>query len=298
MKLKRRTIEDRLALTCQMSDGNAGAGDEHPEWLTSLGEDAMAHIEKNNYSTESQDELLKTLVTSDIGAMAKLGRPQGDLIIKPSGEFAENKDEYMAVMRGLGAPENKDGYGDAPAIEGLEFKDGQWGKLTEKLAENGVPPFMVEGVLQGVGEMVREQMAEAAGKTPDELAQEGTDALIGELGKAKAEETIKAAKGFLKQKGDEGFIAHLEESGLGNDPRMMKFLAGIAADYKESGLIKNPDSDDGGAKTLSKAQAQEQIRQLEADPNFMKQLQNRADPNHKAAVKKRNDLYELAHEGA
>jgi len=272
---------------------NAGA-----DWLTSLKPEWREHIEKNKYPTDDQNTLMETLLISDVGAMNKLGRPQSDLIIKPNGTFEENRDAYLQGMRAFGAPEDKAGYGEAPTIEGMEFKDGMWDGLTAAFADIGVPEFMVKPVLEKVGELVKGQVEGAAAdvKTPEQLKQEGIDALAGEVGQAKAMQMLDDATTLLKSReGGVEFAQYLDEKGLGNDPRMAKFLSGIMADYKESGIHLEPGQS-GDAPVMSKQQAAAELDKLEADPSFKKRLMDRTDPGHKAAVDKRAELAAIAFE--
>ncbi|WP_350170776.1 hypothetical protein [Hyphomonas sp.] len=265
------------------------------EWLTTLSADKREHISKNGYGTTSQAELIEHLLDSDIGAIKKLGRPASDLLIKPTGDFAENKPAYLESLRTMGAPAEASGYGDAPAIEGMTFKDGVWQGLTEAFTAEGVLPGQVPGLVAAVAELVKsEQAAGGAGqKTGEQLTAEHNDALTGKVGAAQAAALTADARSVLAAKGDADFIAYLDESGMGNDPRMTQFLAKIASDYKESGFKLEPGSQ-GGAPTMSTAQAGEELRKLEGNPSFMKQLNDRSDPNHAAAVKKRVELSALA----
>lgn len=265
------------------------------EWLSTLSADKRDHITKNGYGTTSQAELIEHLLDSDIGAIKKLGRPSSELLIKPSGDFAENKPAYLESLRTMGAPAEGAGYGDAPAVEGMEFKDGVWSKMTEAFAAEGILPGQVPALVAAVAELVKgEQAAGAAdAKTPEQLIAGHNDALVGKVGAGKAAEMTADARTVMAAKGDPEFVAYLEETGLGNDPRMTGFLAKIAADYKESGFKLEPGSQ-GGTAAMSAAQAGEELRKLEGDPAFVKQLNNRADPNHAAAVKKRVELSALA----
>lgn len=265
-------------------------GDPSPfdSWKTSLPADDQAYLDKNGYKDFNH------LLAADKGAMAKLGRPATDLIVKPSGEFAENKDQYLDALRALGAPAEAAGYGEAPKLDGLEFKDGAWGKLTAIFTENGVPPFMVGSVLAGVAEVVKGELGQQ--KAPEVIAQERMDAgmaKLKELHGAKADAMIEGAKTLMKAKGDDDLIAFLEESGFGSDPRFITFMDKINADYAESGLINR----DGGATNgggMTPEAAREELRKLEADQGFMKQLNNRNDPNHKQAVDRRLQLIAAA----
>jgi len=294
MKTKLRYLE-RLSLYCFADGGDGGdggGGGDVPEFMQSLTDDDRAHIEKNGYGTASAEELTRHLLDSDIGAIKKLGRPASELIIKPSGEYAENKDAFLDVLRGLGAPESAEGYGEAPVMDGLAFKDGMWGKMTEMFAANGVPQFMVGPVLEGVADLVKAEAGET--QSPEDLAKqretEGMDALTGELGAAKAKAMVKDGTHLLEQKAEAEFVEYLAETGLGSDPRLIKFLGKVSADYAESGLIAERDGQGQGGGVLSKSAATEKLAALERDPGFLKQLNTKSDPNHATAVKQRVDL--------
>ena len=258
--------------------------------IETLAPEHKAHIEKAGYKD------LASLVNTDIAAQQRLGRNPADLLVKPTGTFEDNPDGYLEVMRTLGAPADKSGYGDPPQLEGLEFKEGMWDGLTDLFAKAGVMPFMVPTVMQGVAEMVKGQMGEQ--KAPEAIAKErfdaGMDALRGAHG-AKADALVADAKALIGQKDKSGeFAAFLDESGWGSDPRFVAIMAAIQGDYAESGLIDR----DGGTPpgdVMTKSQALEKIAELERDPDFMKSLQNSGDPNHKQAVAKREQLYKLAY---
>lgn len=253
------------------------------QWVGTLADDQKAFIEKNGYKDFSN------LLSSDMAAMQKLGVPATDLIVKPKAAFAEDPAPYVAAMRALGAPEDAKGYGEAPALDGLTFKDGAWDKLTGVFAQAGVPPFLIEPVLKGVSEIVK---AEMGGEAPEVRMQNGLDALKGAFG-AKADAMLASAKVMLEQKADPGFVSFLEETGYGNDPRLVEFLSKIHADYAESGLLDH-NSGLGGKNQLTPEQAREELRKLEADQGFMGQLNNKTDPNHRQAVDRRLELIKLA----
>lgn len=266
-----------------------------PEWMTGLSDDDRAHISKNGYGAESPEQLIQHLLVSDRAAMSKLGRPQDELIVKPNGEYAENRDGYLDAMRALGAPDEASGYGEAPTFDGLTFKPEAWSKLTESFAANGVPGFLVAPVLESVAEIVKAEGADGDTRTPAQKMEAGYDAMVGEVGKAKADQMIGQTQTLLKAKGDAGFAEFLEETGYGNDPRFLKFMAKISADYDESGMIGDERGDGGGAATMSKAQAQEELRKLENDPQAGMDLTDKRRPGHNAAVAKRVELSKIAY---
>lgn len=278
-------------MTEQTTTDDSNQATPFSEWVAGLGDDDKAYIEKNGYSDFSH------LLASDKGAMAKLGRPATELLIKPKGDYSdETKDSYLEVMRALGAPAEKTGYGEAPKLDGLEFKDGAWDKLTDVFTSAGVPPFMVAPVLVGVAEIVKGELG--AQKAPEVVAQERFDAGMAKLKEthgAKADTLVADVKALIGVKDKEGsFAAFLEESGFGSDPRFINFLSSIEADYKESGLLER-DGARSDPSVMTPEQAREELRKLEADEGFNKQLMTANDPNHAQAVKRRNDLAALAY---
>lgn len=283
------TTETTTQETTTQTSATEGAPATFDAWKTSLPADDQAYIDKNGYKDFSH------LLAADKGAIAKLGRPATDLIVKPTGDFAENKDAYLDAMRALGAPADPKGYGEAPKLDGLGFKDGAWDKLTAVFTENGVPPFMVGSVLPAIAEIVKAELGND--KSPEVLAQErqaaGMEALRKEFG-AETDAKVESAKALLKAKpGGDDFITWLEETGAGSHPAFIKWMDKINADYAESGLLsRDGGGRDGGAMTP--AEAKEELRKLEADPGFMKQLNNRGDANHKQAVDRRLELIALS----
>lgn len=89
--------------------------------------------------------------------------------------------------------------------------------------------------------------------------------------------------------GDKETLDYLNETGLGDDPRMIKLLAKVGATLKED--TAHPDGlPPGSLQTNSADSARVRINELKADKNFMEALEKANHPNHKNAVEEWSKL--------
>lgn len=81
-------------------------------------------------------------------------------------------------------------------------------------------------------------------KVLEEQAKESEEELTKDWGN-EYEPRLNQARNFLKAASDEEFMTYLDETGLGNDPRMVKFLYKMSTHFKEDaftdGKIENND---------------------------------------------------------
>jgi hypothetical protein len=86
----------------------------------------------------------------------------------------------------------------------------------------------------------------------------------------------------------------LNTSGQGSDPMTIRFLAQIAERFGPSEFTPDGGAPNDTSGSMTKAQAAEELRKLESNPGFMKQLTTRGDPGHRAAVDRRLELMKIA----
>lgn len=188
----------------------------------------------------------------------------------------------------LGVPESPEGY-EAPKLpEGYTLDTGMVDgfrkvALDAKITKSGADKLMSWYVEQ---ELIRQTSLQA------EFAQEkeeGMKALRNEWGAA-ADQNIGLCQRVVAQFGGADFQAALNETGAGNDPRVVKFLAKIGRVMAEDGLVEVATV---GTKP-NEAQAK-----ITAIMNDKKHAYWDADsPGHKQAVVEMSQLYELVHNQA
>lgn len=117
----------------------------------------------------------------------------------------------------------------------------------------------------------------------------GETALRQEWGQA-FEERVDIAKKVIRSQGDPELIAYLEESGLGNDPRMIKFAFNVGRHFSEGDLLRG-----AAAVNMSPAEAEEEIAKIRADKKHA--YWDKFNPEHKLAVARMEQLYIAAEKG-
>lgn len=288
----------------------------------------VAHIESSKYPDA------QAIAAADMNARKLIGVPHDQLIKRPAQGFDVDPKPHIAALRVLGAPEKPDGYPAdklfAP-VEGLGQLDaGVQKTVADKFTELGVLPWQAQGLMSMFGELTKAQKAtldattqaaetERTGRLDAYKAERGANfakdvqgarsiiakfdrPLQGDAETLKAQGKLRVdASGVIMTDKDgkaipQGEFEHwLNTSGQHSDPMTIRFLAQIAERFSPSEFTPDggaPNDQPGGS--LSKAQAAEELRKLEADGGFMRQLNTRADPGHKAAVDRRLELLKIA----
>ncbi len=201
-------------------------------------------------------------------------------------------EDYVAVMDQLGRPKEATGYTlpDIKLPEGLPKSEAMEGAFKDMSHKMGLLPFQVEGLYKWYSEataadytnLVNERTeartnAETALRTAWGKAYDANAALAGKVWQANA---------------DDDFKAFMDETGLGNDPRFMKFMVTMSKKFGEDTL---GGGDGTGTKTPD--EAIREINRIKTDkahplyaPYFDKQ-----HPDSEHARKIMADLYEQAY---
>jgi len=201
-------------------------------------------------------------------------------------------DDYVAVMDQLGRPKAPADYKlpDVKLPEGLPKSDVMEGAFKDMSHKMGLLPFQVEGLYKWYAEanaaeytnLVNERneaknAAETALRTAWGKAYDANAALAGKVWEANA---------------DPEFKAFMDETGLGNDPRFMKFMVTMAKKFGEDSI---GGGDGIGTKTPDEALKEiNRIRHDKAHPLNAAYF-NSQHPDHDHAIKVMNDLHEQAY---
>lgn len=131
-----------------------------------------------------------------------------------------------------------------------------------------------------------EAQEQARATTEKTLKQEWGTAYDKELGlahKAVAEYT------------DDEFRSWLDQTGLGNDIRMLRTFAKIGATLQEGTDVGGGGGGGGNNGAMTPAQAQQVIASKYSDESFMKAYSDAGHPNHGNAVSEMERLFQMAH---
>ena len=117
------------------------------------------------------------------------------------------------------------------------------------------------------------------------VAQEAADPTYDECF-ALMQKKLEAAQAFLDEQ-DEGLHEFLNESGLNNDPRFVRFLDKMASEFAESSEVPGR-RDGGGGGRQTPAEAEASLSEFEE--KWRDALEDRSHPKHGWAVEQRTGL--------
>lgn len=187
-----------------------------------------------------------------------------------------------------------------PALDKYEVKapkdakfvdDGFLKELIPIAHKSGVLPAQLEKILswyeEKAGASATAHKAQVEVQTKEQLG-----GLQKEWGKA-YDQKLGYAKHLLKEKGDPTLMNWLEQTGAGNSPEVIKFLAKLGEDlYKEDNIVNGVPA---GKNLYSPSEAMKQANNIMADAAHP--YNNPAHPNHAAAVREVSDLFQMAYPG-
>ena len=224
-------------------------------------------------------EPVENLAKSYVNAQRLIGK---DKIVVP-GEFATEEEWKTNVFSKLGLPDSVDKY--EIQVAGGEALDQEFfGGFKKAAHEAGVLPTQAQKIFDWYGkEAVRQ--GEAATQAAQTNVNEKVEELKKDWGGA-YEAKVKAAQAAVAHFTDTDFKEYLDESGLGNDPNLIKTFAKIGEtltedQFKESGPVK---------LGTTPTDAQAQINTVMGDPNHA--YHNKNHPNHKNAVAEVQRMYQ------
>jgi len=155
--------------------------------------------------------------------------------------------------------------------------------LTEKAHELGILPQQLNGLYEYFmnGEFAKFAEGNEASTKAQEIAK---STLMKEWGRA-YDEKLGKANALLKT-GGEGMDSFIAEHG--NDPRLIKFLAGVAGKFAEDGLSGEPHG-----VTMTPAEADMEIKKIMGDKANPYWIKNH--PEHEVMLEKMSALHRAKH---
>lgn len=266
-------------------DGNGGnfgggAGGSDISWRDSLPDDMRNHPAIQDFKD------ITGLTKSYLSQQEMIGK---DRIAIPGEEDTEG---WSKLYTKLGRPDKAEGYEyKAPeGSEGLNIDNELVSQYQKKFYELGLSKKQGEALFNLYNENV---VGKIKGLTAEaEKRRQDTQTLLkAEWGQA-YEQNLNMAKNVIKELGDPDLIPFLEETGLGNDPRLVKIFYNIATKTSEDNF-KQGGNNHGFISTPE--QAKTKILQLQADDKFMEAYMKKTHPEHNAAVKRMADLFSQAY---
>lgn len=221
-----------------------------------------------------------------VHAQRMVGR---DKVALPAADAPE--EDWAAVYDRLGRPEKPEDYELTPPEglgEGLAFDEALTGRFREQAHKLGLLPGQVQGLFAWY---MGEQAHGADG------AQQAAEVAAGELRKewgAAYDRRLDEARRAARVLGGDGLLKHLAESGIGNDPQVIRAFA------KAGRLLAEADAPETGANDgfiRSGEAAKNEIARLQGDTGFMAAYRDRLHPDHGQAMTRMRGLFEAAYPG-
>jgi hypothetical protein len=265
--------------------GNGAAGSGTPatipdNWMSSLPDELRNDPSMKDYKPgkEGFASVVKTMISSQkmIGA---------DKIVRPGKDSAP--EIWDAFHDAAGRPKTAGDYAlTVPeALKEVKLDEAKMGKWKEVFHKAGVSQKAFDTVLN---EFLTSTHAEQQASS-QKFAQESEaqlNALKAEWGN-NTETNFNVASSVVAKFGGAEMQKYLTESGMGNDPKLIRLFASVGAAMME-------DKSEGsglGEFVTDKTRAQAEIKQLKGDTDFMSNLTNRQSVGHNAALERWTNLH-------
>lgn len=268
---------------CFFADENlegGGNSESMASWRDSLPEDLKNHPGLQDFKD------VPGLAKSYLDNQKYIGK---DKIVIP-GEDDENG--WNEVYTKLGRPEKSDDYEysvpdelkDAP-IDEEAIKDAR-----ETFHKLGLTKKQAEGIFELYNKGVVSKMQGTINQL-NETRRISEETLKTKWGHA-YEQNLNIAKNAMTELGDPNLVNTLNETGLGNDVRVIEMFYNIGLKISED---SSKGANQGGSFISTPEQAKAKIAQKYNDDKFMAAYNSVTHPEHKAAVQQMSDLFKQAY---
>lgn len=253
--------------------GGQGAG-AAPSWRDSLPEEIRGDATLSKYGD------IQALANAHISLQRMVG---ADKIPVP-GKNASDAD-WQGVFKKLGLPESVDKY-EIKAPDSIKDQ-GFLKAFKEEALKAGILPQQAEKLLAwSAGNATQAQ--QAANAQRQQAVAQGIDKLKTEWGEG-WDQKVQEAKLGVEWAGGEELANYLKQTGLGNDPQVIKLFNKIGQSLAE-GKVRGEGTRSFG---LSPDDAQKQINLMMSDANHAYHNKNHAD--HARSVEEAQRLFQAIH---
>lgn len=276
-------------------DGGGGTATDTP--ATQLTTPTQGAPDKGSFKDSLPEDLRNDASLKDIKDVASLAKSfvhaqsmvGKDRMPVPDENWSEG--QWNDFYDKLGRPKSPDEYPE-PSVQIEEDDKANLEPVEKRIKQvahkNGLTPKQAKTLLDEVRAIYKEDKTNA--KTNWEKAEQDREAkLKSEFGQDLSI-VLDTGRQVLDKLGDEEFVEYLNETRLGSDHRMVRFLNKVGSLIKEDkGASGGPGI--GGFSAGSPAQARAELDMLMNDKSFVEALHNEHHANHKWAVEKRMSLY-------
>lgn len=245
--------------------GNAGTP-SGPTWQDGLSDEFKGNASLSNFKD------VNDLAKSYIHAQSMVGR---DKVVLPTDKSTPEEISEFYSKLGMPSPEEY-------KIDGLEGEDEFSEQFKELMIKNNILPTQGKSLFDFIANTsIGEDDADDAEFS--EMMQAELEDLREEWGDG-FDENVGRAAGVIDKFGDEDLKTYLNESGLGNDPQLLRIFSAIGASLGTEGGFK------GNTHTaLNKDTAQARINEMYGDANSP--MYNKSHPSHGETLKELEHLF-------
>lgn len=222
---------------------------------------------------------VKDLAKSYVHAQKMLGKDKAVLPGKNS-----TPEEWKQLFHKLGVPQELDKY-EIKKGEKYVASDEVINEFKKIAFESNLLPDQAQKMLDWFNDRASGNMTKAQQEQQSRMEQ-GWQSLEKEWG-AGFEKNIQAAKMVVKEFGNAEVIDYLNETGLGDDPKLVKFLAQIGQNLKEDSFKEEAVSH----LSMTPQEAKKKYTEIMGDANHP--YRNPQHPGHKEAVAEVGKLFEI-----
>ena len=250
------------------------------DWKSSLPDD----VKTDPSLTDIKD--VANLAKSYVHSQKMIGK---DRVTLP-GKEATNE-EWGTFYSELGRPEEAKSYdfGERPALpKGLEYDEDFEHSFRNTAHEAGLTGKQAKALYDGYNNYIATK-SETQGESLELQKTEWIDTLKKDFGKA-YDERIDLAKRAVESYGDADLKEWLNQTGMGNNPMMVKLFSKIGEQVAEG----KSDTGSDRAFVMTPDQAKAEIARYNRDSEFMSAYQQGDHTSHDEAVRKMDSLFRLA----
>lgn len=247
-----------------------------PEWMSGFEVDQEIAMDPSLKAIQDVPSLIKSYVH----AQKKIGMDKTVLPNKNS-----TKEEWMQLYQKLGMPTDFNEY-DLQASEENALKEELMEEFKKTAFEHNILPNQAQAMYDFLNNSAMQEAERMAQQNQEKLSEQ-IEGLKNEWGEA-FEKNLHTAKLAVNEFGGEDLKAYLNETGLGNDPNIIKVFNEIGQKFFKEDTFSGEDKP---AYSLSPNEAQAKINQITGD--FGGPYYNSAHPDHKRVVDEVQKLWQM-----
>lgn len=225
---------------------------------------------------------LPSLVKSYVHAQKKMGM---DKVVIPNKNSTQ--EEWLQFYGKLGLPSTLEEYGIKTPEKNV-FGEELVNKFKEVAFQHKLLPDQANAVFEFLNTYTSEQAA-ALEEANQNSVQEAIQSLQQEWGES-FPQNVRKAKLAVLEFGGQDFQKYLDESGLGNDPQLVKAFAKIGESFFKEDKF---GAEGKPAYAMSPDEAQKKIGEIQGD--FNGPYYNTMHPDHNRTVQEVNKLFQMAY---